>query len=266
MVPPPKSWAAIAGANGNNDIIIQQQQYEQKQYAEIQQQTTKTTTMFTSQTTYSSTTFQIQSLSPEPTQRELSDLSEAIEKLWNIDYNRLQPGKDFELNIQNTTRISNGSDRAFEPLFKKVDPHIFRKYPTYSAFYALLDNYVATAGVRETDTPQERAEKRKFLDEFMKTAPGMYIHRYLVHKRLVSPDVEAFKMYLHDIWFKFYRRLANNDSSAFEHCFVGEARDEQVIGFHNWIQFFVQERKGHADYRGWIMPRRRSSKLAEVEI
>lgn len=43
------------------------------------------------------------------------------------------------------------------------------------------------------------------------------------------------------------------DSSAFEHVFVGETRGgEEVIGFHNWIQFYLQEKAGNVDYQGYI--------------
>lgn len=63
---------------------------------------------------------------------------------------------------------------------------------------------------------------------------------------------------LKSVWFDQYKRQVANDSSAFEHTFVGEIRDGQVIGFHNWIQFFVEEKKGSADYRGYILPRRRN--------
>ena len=44
------------------------------------------------------------------------------------------------------------------------------------------------------------------------------------------------------------------DSSGFEHVFVGETRgDGEVIGFHNWIQFYLQEKAGHVDYQGYIL-------------
>ena len=42
------------------------------------------------------------------------------------------------------------------------------------------------------------------------------------------------------------------DSSGFEHVFVGESRQKEVIGFHNWIQFYLQEEKGLVDYQGYI--------------
>ena len=56
----------------------------------------------------------------------------------------------------------------------------------------------------------------------------------------------------------FFREL---DSSGFEHVFVGESRNRaEVIGFHNWIQFYLQEKKGLVDYKGFF-PSRRVSML-----
>ena len=43
------------------------------------------------------------------------------------------------------------------------------------------------------------------------------------------------------------------DSSGFEHVFVGETRGEkEVIGLHNWIQFYLQEKRGNIDYKGFF--------------
>lgn len=47
----------------------------------------------------------------------------------------------------------------------------------------------------------------------------------------------------------------NKDSSGFEHVFVGESRAKEVIGFHNWIQFYLQEKIGSVDYQGYIRGR-----------
>ena len=42
------------------------------------------------------------------------------------------------------------------------------------------------------------------------------------------------------------------NSSGFEHVFVGETREHDVTGFHNWIQFYLQEKARQLDYRGYF--------------
>ena len=84
-----------------------------------------------------------------------------------------------------------------------------------------------------------------------------YLHRYLSIKGLASSSIRDFKAELGRIWFQLYRRKVDNDSSAFEHVFVGEEKDGAVIGFHNWVQFFIEELKGNLNYLGFILPRRR---------
>lgn len=69
--------------------------------------------------------------------------------------------------------------------------------------------------------------------------------------------MRTFKGKLYDLWFKLYRRTRGSralDSSGFEHVFVGETRGKkEVIGFHNWIQFYLQEKAGNVDYQGYII-------------
>lgn len=46
--------------------------------------------------------------------------------------------------------------------------------------------------------------------------------------------------------------FSSQDSSGFEHVFVGETKSgTEVIGFHNWIQFYLQEKHRHLDYKGY---------------
>ncbi len=33
---------------------------------------------------------------------------------------------------------------------------------------------------------------------------------------------------------------------------MGEGRDHDIIGFHNWVQFYLQEKIGNIDYRGFF--------------
>lgn len=88
-------------------------------------------------------------------------------------------------------------------------------------------------------------------------------HKYLASKGKMSSDIRVFKSQLYDIWFKLYRRTRGSrvlDSSGFEHVFVGEVRvaggKSEVLGFHNWIQFYLQEKAGNVDYQGYILGKR----------
>lgn len=88
-------------------------------------------------------------------------------------------------------------------------------------------------------------------------------HQYLFSKGKSERDVGKFKRQLYDMWFKLYRRTRGSralDSSGFEHVFVGETRcsggEKEVLGFHNWIQFYTQEKAGNVDYQGYILGKR----------
>ena len=52
------------------------------------------------------------------------------------------------------------------------------------------------------------------------------------------------------------------DSSAFEHVFVGEKRGAKVLGFHNWIYYYLAERRGETAYRGYVASKTRVINLA----
>ena len=55
-------------------------------------------------------------------------------------------------------------------------------------------------------------------------------------------------------------RLRRADSCGFEHVFVGETRHgREIMGFHNWVQFYLQEKCGHVDYKGYKARDRKST-------
>ncbi|KAJ1546457.1 hypothetical protein HK405_007089, partial [Cladochytrium tenue] len=197
---------------------------------------------------------------PDPTPAELANLSVALERLWDLDANRLVPTQDFELNLQDRTFVSGTDDKAPEPLFKFVDLDRVRDLPTFRSFLVLLGAYNPIDGVPDNISPQIRAEEHTFVQAAAQTAPIIYIHKYLVAKGIVEPSFDAFVDRLWHIWFEPYRRVVDNDSSAFQHTFSGEIRDGRVIGFHNWLKFLLEERAGQADYRGFILPRSRSGR------
>ena len=60
---------------------------------------------------------------------------------------------------------------------------------------------------------------------------------------------------LRKIWFNFYPRSSHTtheDTSGFEHVFVGETTSSKVDGFHNWIQYYLEEKHGRLNYLGFV--------------
>jgi poly(U)-specific endoribonuclease len=194
-----------------------------------------------------------------PTGEELGSLSLACHRLWDLDVNRLVPGRDYIINLQQGKNLHQAGDFAADPLFTFVDEGILRGKPTFRSFVALLDNYVPEQGVSEDVTDEERRENSTFLHEIMKTPVMKYCHQYLLMTgKTQAADPEAFITELHHIWFELYSRQSRKlDSSGFEHVFVGEIKNNEVSGMHNWIQIYNEERKKKLDYRGYIKPRYR---------
>lgn len=193
-----------------------------------------------------------------PTAEELADVSLACARLWELDTNRLEPGVHYEIDPQGGKKAYQERDAARDPLFKWVDESVFKR-ETYASFFSLLDNYERETGKAEVVTEEEKMEMWDFLHDVMETAPMRYVHEYLVKKGKAKRSPKAFAHTLHSLWFELYRRECGNDSSGFEHVFVGEEKDGKITGFHNWIQFYVEEKKGNVDYRGFIVPRRRGA-------
>lgn len=193
------------------------------------------------------------------------NLSDAIQQMWKLDVNRLTPNVDYSLNVQSGKKPFWKEDAAPDPLFHFVDKAALKR-PTYSAFMALLDNYKGQVGEVESVTTHEKNENRTFLKAIMQTAPMQLCHKYLHAKKPgeIPSDATEFMDLLNKTWFDLYRRSrgGGRDSSGFEHVFVGEVKNGSVTGFHNWIQFYMEEKKGNLDYRGYIKPRSRSDAQA----
>ncbi|XP_076926561.1 uncharacterized protein LOC143589783 [Bidens hawaiensis] len=196
----------------------------------------------------------------EPTQTELNDLGKACNKLWELDHNRLTPGKDYEIDCGEGKKSYQKQDMAEGSLFTRLSEDVLRK-PTISRFCSLLDNYNPHEGYKEQVTSQEKQEQAAFIEEICRTAPIKYLYKYLCAKGVVSEDFQEFKRLLTSLWFELYGRGGTSGcSSAFEHVFVGEIKnrgEQSVSGFHNWLQFYMEEAKGRVDYQGYIFPRRR---------
>lgn len=175
----------------------------------------------------------------EPCEEELSDYTIACAKLWELDFNRLTPGEDYEVDVGEGKRVHDTEDMTEASLFTWVNEDVLRK-PTYSRFCALLNNYNPYQGSKEDETDEDKQEQAAFIEEISRTAPIKYLYAYLSCSSIFTEDEEEFKRMLIELWFTLYDRGGTSESSSsFEHVFVGEIKqrgEEQVSGFHNWLQ------------------------------
>ncbi|XP_019910799.2 poly(U)-specific endoribonuclease-A [Esox lucius] len=147
------------------------------------------------------------------------------------------------------SQTNSQNDLSPRPLFQFLDEASLFSKPSYAALLALLDNYNRNTGTTEDFTPEQLAEQETFLRETMSnTELGRELYAFLFTKGRYGSEKE----FLHDLkmmWFGLYSRYAGKmDSSGFEHIFAGEIKGGKISGFHNWLQFYLQEKQGLLDY------------------
>ena len=108
----------------------------------------------------------------------------------------------------------------------------------------MYDNYIEDVTVKEDRTRTERNEEDAFLDEIMNTQTMKMTFKFLKDRKIFSKSLSEFKKVLKELWFDVYSR-GNRiyGSSGFEHVFMGEKKNGEVQGFHNWAFFYEMEQK-----------------------
>ncbi|NXJ77666.1 ENDOU endoribonuclease, partial [Trogon melanurus] len=188
------------------------------------------------------------------------ELSELFNEMWEVDVNRFKPGKDYMIDLQGKAGAAQQGDSAVKDsaarhLFHYVNEERLKSIKTFATFISLLDNYETSTGVPEVVTPEEIAENNRFLDAILATKVMKVAHEFLIKKKLAKPNLADFKHQLYVIWFQLYSRKEGDrpDSCGFEHVFVGETRrGKEILGLHNWVQFYLQEKHNHIDYKGYV--------------
>ncbi|XP_061688730.1 uridylate-specific endoribonuclease A [Syngnathoides biaculeatus] len=182
------------------------------------------------------------------TDAEIRSVSEA---LYALDSNRASAS---ELEIDPQVLISGSqtgseTDLSSRPFFRFLDEKALFSRPTYAALLALLDNYDRMTGQTEDVSSQEMAEQDTFLRETMSnTELGRELFAFFSTKGVYKSE-EEFLYDLKMMWFGLYsRNKGKMDSSGFEHIFAGEIKGGKVSGFHNWVQFYLLEKRGLLDY------------------
>ncbi|MCX4241908.1 lamin tail domain-containing protein [Paraliomyxa miuraensis] len=199
---------------------------------------------------------------------------DVYERLWNADENGcrvsaraasgewLDPAADVLLDVQRRAHGRRDIDLSTRPLFAKVEDAKLA-LPTYAAFIALLDNYVANAREPEHESPGERREIDAFLDAVCNTQVAAVARAHINDELGETLTEQQFRTVLDRLWFVDYTNHYGGRSvefaSGFEHVFVGEGMFDarvggralgEVSGYHSWIKFALDERAGRVDYLG----------------
>ena len=71
-------------------------------------------------------------------------------------------------------------------------------------------------------------------------------------------DPTTFRYWVAQLWFVHYSRARGlPDTSGFEHIFMGETKNGEISGMHNWLRFYLLEKdvSENFDYKGFIVKR-----------
>ncbi|EYC10891.1 hypothetical protein Y032_0053g2356 [Ancylostoma ceylanicum] len=203
-----------------------------------------------------------------------AELVQMSKKLREADENKAQPGQVY-ISYQAHTTTRDAEDNARRDFFTKVDPTLLRK-TSYNQFIALTNNFVREAGVTEPRVPisEEKRETSAFLTTVLASKPWKVLYEFLrqkngqnfkpglrISRRLGHPfakDPITFRYWIAQLWFVHYSRARGKaDTSGFEHVFMGEEKNKEISGLHNWIRFYLLEKNKteNFDYKGFVIKR-----------
>ena len=134
---------------------------------------------------------------------------------------------------------------------------------TFALLRRLRGYYNPEIGVPEQCDPGTAcySAQEAFLDVVMETGPMRALYPFLrdrgreiyqfdlfhffFHLGLAATSAVGFRREIRQYFFKAYSRSdgAAKDSSGFEHVFLGEVRDKEVTGFHNWVVAYIMEQQ-----------------------
>ncbi|CAD5234435.1 unnamed protein product [Bursaphelenchus xylophilus] len=150
------------------------------------------------------------------------------------------------------------SDYAEKSLFKWIRPSVLNQ-PSFKALLDLVPLFNPQTGIAEDNSPDKQKKEKAFIMAVFNSGPFKQlidVLRKKNHPFAKTPDVLKQSMY--DLWFGMFSRAKGKlDSSAFEHVFIGEAKNGEVSGMHNWVVInnFENDPKNTLNYRGFIIKR-----------
>ncbi|XP_013102425.2 endoribonuclease CG2145 [Stomoxys calcitrans] len=161
-----------------------------------------------------------------------------------------------KVNFQGRTKASYRDDRAQHPLLQVNEDLLAsggEETRTIVLMRRLFDNYELDTHTVEHVTAEEEQEEDEFLKAILATPVMQRTMKFLEFKGVATNNKDSQLHLLKDMWFSQYSRGQGRiGSSGFEHVFLAEIREGNILGLHNWIYFHEQEKLGHLDYKGHI--------------
>ena len=163
--------------------------------------------------------------------------------------------KFLEINLQE--RKHGIKDMSKDPLFTYVQPELYN-VPTVAALRALYGHFKPVVSEEEEMSEDKTKRELDFIEACVNTKVMEITREWIYSKsrgKAKARDKTAFKDLLHKMWFAPYARSNRSHgvegSCAFEHVFLGEESGHAVKGFHNWLYFLEEEKKGEVNYFGY---------------
>ncbi|CAH1109730.1 unnamed protein product [Psylliodes chrysocephalus] len=176
------------------------------------------------------------------------ELRQFSEELLNRDNS---PAQYVSVNFQGMTSSRSTNDEAPLPLLS-IDQAAY-SMPSISKLTPLYNNYIVETNQNEVYTAQEKNEENDLLGVVLSTPVMQHTRNFLISKGKIGRDPQEFKELLRLIWFNMYSRGQGKiGSSGFEHVFLGELKNNQVSGLHNWVYFGEEEKKHEINYLGYM--------------
>ncbi|GMT31448.1 hypothetical protein PFISCL1PPCAC_22745, partial [Pristionchus fissidentatus] len=187
------------------------------------------------------------------------ELTTVVNEMRGLDENAAKPGQ-IRLNYQGHTSTRDSSDNAQDRLFQTVDSSLLRK-PSYEQFISLMNNFNRNTGETEPNVSanEDKNEKTAFLTTVLSSKPMQRLYAFLKSKgHPFATDPVTWRYWIAQLWFVNYSRARGRaDTSGFEHVFIGEVKNDEISGMHNWLRFYMLERdpNAHFDYKGFVVKR-----------
>lgn len=187
---------------------------------------------------------------------ELSDINNILEftdRLWVLDSNRLEIGKDLILNIGDRLQIRSKEFKYQEKLIPYLDKKFF-ELPTFKALIEIFNDFDPVLQHKRQSLKSEKDEHiNNFLNEIKKTDVIILLHKYLLKCKLTkSFSIDEFIEELKYYWFKYHNN--ENEACLFQHIFLGQIKESRnmVTGYHNWIKYYFDQENDEIDFAGHL--------------